>query len=84
MENVQLCSMCYARESVCSRDIPCLSHLEQDLTPSTQGTCPHLPPYLPSQWRLGLLVALNKDGSGQCVDRCEKPNPESVAVEECT
>ncbi len=54
---------------LCKRDqcvaemYPAWSIWSRDLAPSTLSTYP--PPYLPGYWGLSLLVALNKDGSGQ-------------------
>jgi hypothetical protein len=37
---------------------------------------PHAPlPYLPGRWRLSLLVALNKDGPGQCSEHLQPVQP---------
>jgi hypothetical protein len=47
LKNVQLCSMCYARE-VCCRAVPCLAHMKQEPDPLPQGTRP--PPL--SAWPL--------------------------------
>jgi hypothetical protein len=49
-------------KSVWCRAVPYLAHVEQEPGPS-----PRAPPplsYLSGHWRLSLLVALNKDGSG--------------------
>ncbi len=67
IRSIKMCScVLYAMldKSVCCRDIPCLAHVEQELDPLH----PWHPPlsYLPGHWRFSLLVALNKDGSGQC------------------
>jgi hypothetical protein len=43
------------------------------LTPFTQSTSPL--PYLPGYWGLSLLVALNKDGLGQCSGHLQAAQP---------
>jgi hypothetical protein len=45
----------------------------RDLTPSTLSTYPL--PYLPRYWGLSLLVALNKDGPGQCSGHLQAAQP---------
>jgi hypothetical protein len=45
----------------------------RNLTPSTMAPTPL--PYLPGHWRLSLLVALNKDGSGQCSGHSRTAQP---------
>jgi hypothetical protein len=67
IRSIKMCScvQCAMQEkSVCCRAIPCLAHMEQEPDPLHPG---HPPPPL-SAWPLvlSLLVALNKDGPGQC------------------
>ncbi len=65
---IKMCS-CFQcamqRKSVCWRAMICLAHMEQGPDPLHPG---HPPPplYLRDHWKLILLVAFNKDGSGQC------------------
>jgi hypothetical protein len=68
------CIQCAMQEkSVCCRDIPCLAYVEQEPDPLHPGTRPLS--YLPGHWRLSLLVALNKDGSGQCSGHSRTAQP---------
>ncbi len=59
------CAQCAMQEkSMRCRGVPCLAHMEQGPDPVHPE---HLPlPYLPGYWGLRLLLALNKDGPGQC------------------
>ncbi len=54
----------------------------RNLTPSTQGISPPL--LSAGHWRPSLLVALNKEDLDSVVDIRKQPNPEPVAVGECT
>jgi hypothetical protein len=45
----------------------------RDLAASPLGTYPT--PYLPGYWGLSLLVALNKDGPGQCSGHMQEAQP---------
>jgi hypothetical protein len=63
MSSCVQCAM--QRKSLCWRAMTCLAHMEQGPGPLHPGHPPPLP-YLPGHWNLSLLVAFNKDGSGQC------------------
>jgi hypothetical protein len=57
---------------MCCRDVPCLAHMEQGPDPLHPE---HLPlPYLPGYWGPSLL-ALNKDGPGQCSGHLQAAQP---------
>ncbi len=68
------CAQCAMQEkSVCCRDVPYLARMEQGPGPLHPE---HLPPSL-SAWVVGLslLVALNKDGPGQCSGHVQEAQP---------
>ncbi len=70
------------KRSVCCRDVPCLAQMEQGPGPSTLSTYPPPPPpYLPGYWGLSLLVALNKDGSGQKSGHLQAAQPRTCGPE---
>jgi hypothetical protein len=53
----------------------------RDLAPSTLSTYP--PPYLPGQWGLSLLAALNKDGPGQWSEHLQAAQPRTCGPGKC-
>jgi hypothetical protein len=68
------CAQCTMQEkSVCCRNVPCLAHMEQGPGPPTLSTYP--PPYLPDNWGLSLLVALNKDVPGKSSGHVQEAQP---------
>ncbi len=83
MKNVQLCSNVLCKRNQCVVGLfPTWPMWSRNLTFSTQGTRP--PPYLPGHWRLSLLVAFNKDGSGQCSGQPRIAQSRSADFGECT